>query len=75
MVISTPGGIDIGVRPSFEDALDVFENCRRGEAWNAGTRKQGSVIAVPEIAFSRALLRLGASIVTVWNTASIGHLE
>ncbi len=30
MRISTPGGMDIGVRPSFEGLLTVFENWRRG---------------------------------------------
>lgn len=67
-VISTPGGIDIGVRPSLEGLLDVLENWRRGdEAWKAGTRKPGSVTALPEIAFSRTLLRPGASIVAIVN--------
>lgn len=75
MVISTPGGIDIGIRPSFEALLVVLENCRRGEAWKAGTRKLGSVMAVPEIDFSSTLLRLGASITVVGDPASIGRLN
>ena len=52
MVSSTPGGIDIGVRPSL-DGLEVdAENWRRAAGvaagaellWKAGTRKEGSVI-------------------------------
>lgn len=75
MVISTPGGIDIGVLPSFEDVLGVAENRRLGGAWKAGTRNPGRVTVAPEIAFSNTLLRLGASIVVAWKTASIGRLE
>lgn len=65
MVSSTPGGIDMGVRPSL-DGLDAdAENCRRAAGagaalWKAGTRKEGSDITDEgEI----ALALLGASIV------------
>lgn len=64
MVSSTPGGMEIGVRPSF-DGLEVdAENCRRAagagaQFWNAGTRKEGSV-TTDEGAMALALL--GASI-------------
>lgn len=66
MIKSTPGGIDIGVRPSFEGLFDVFENWRRGAAvWKAGTRKAGSVTGalVPERALSSTFPLLGANIV------------
>ena len=64
MVSSTPGGMEIGVRPSF-DGLDVdAENCRRAagagaQFWKAGTRKEGNV-TMDEGAMALALL--GASI-------------
>lgn len=70
MVSSTPGGIDIGVRPSL-DGFDVdAENCRRAagaaaagaELWKAGTRKEGRVITDEG---DSALALLGASIVAV----------
>lgn len=71
MVSSTPGGIDIGVRPSL-DGLEVdAENWRRAAGvavgaellWKAGTRKEGSVITDEgDIALALA----GASIIVVW---------
>ena len=65
MVSSTPGGIDIGVRPSLEGRFGVLENWRRGAAvWKAGTRKAGRVTAALalEIALSSTLPLLGANI-------------
>lgn len=52
---STPGGMEIGVRPSFDDLLIDVENGRRAE--KAGTRKPGSVVTNGEdaVAFSKAL--------------------
>lgn len=64
MLSSTPGGMEIGVRPSF-DGLEVdAENCRRAagagtQFWKAGTRKEGNV-TTDEGAMALALL--GASI-------------
>lgn len=64
MVSSTPGGIEIGVRPNFEDLEVDAENCRRAagagaQFWKAGTRKEGNV-TMDEGAIALALL--GASI-------------
>ena len=69
MRISTPGGMDIGVRPSLEDLLTVLENWRRDVVmlvllldWKAGRRKLGRV---KDAAFlSRTHPRLGANMVT-----------
>jgi hypothetical protein len=48
-LISTPGGIEMGVLPSLEDRCVVVEKSRREEGagevvWKAGTRKPGSVV-------------------------------
>lgn len=64
-VTSTPGGTEIGVRPSL-DCCDVdAENDRRacvaGALASAGTRKDGSVIIGEEQ--MAALVLLGASMV------------
>lgn len=64
-VTSTPGGTEIGVRPSL-DCCDVdAENGRRagvaGALASAGTRKEGSVIIDEEQ--MAALVLLGASMV------------
>lgn len=64
MVSSTPGGMEIGVRPSFECLEVDAENCRRAagagaQFWKAGTRKEGNV-TTDEGAMALALL--GASI-------------
>lgn len=63
-VSSTPGGIEIGVRPNFEGLEVDAENCRRAagagaQFWKAGTRKKGNV-TMDEGATALALL--GASI-------------
>ena len=73
MVISTPGGMLSGVRPSLDGRVVVAEKLRRAAAaavcWKAGTRKPGRVTTVEEAeaeaAASRTLLRLGANIVMV----------
>jgi hypothetical protein len=39
---STPGGIVIGVRPSFDGRFVVVENCRCANVCHAGTRNPGS---------------------------------
>lgn len=64
MVSSTPGGIEIGVRPSFEGLEVDAENWRRAagagaQFWNAGTRKEGKVTTDEG---AKALAVLGASI-------------
>lgn len=64
IVSSTPGGIEIGVRPSFEGLEVDAENCRRAagaaaQFWKAGTRKEGNV-TMDEGAIALALV--GASI-------------
>lgn len=61
---STPGGMEIGVRPSFEGLAVDAENCRRAagagaQFWKAGTRKEGSVTTNEG---ATALALLGASI-------------
>lgn len=70
MVISTPGGMLRGVRPSLDGRVVVAEKLRRAAApavcWKAGTRKPGSVTTEEdeeEATASRTLLRLGANIV------------
>ena len=67
MVISTPGGMLSGVRPSLDGRVVVAEK-DRVLCWKAGTRKPGSVTTgeeAAEVATSRTLLRLGANIVVV----------
>lgn len=63
---STPGGIEIGVRPSFDDRVAVAENCRRpccAGAASAGTRNEGNVMTEDgESIVAVALVLLGASI-------------
>lgn len=77
MVSSTPGGMEIGVRPSF-DGLEVdAENCRRAagagaQFWKAGTRKEGNV-TMDEGAMALALL--GASIGEVATGCGRGRLH
>lgn len=39
---STPGGIEMGVWPSFEGRFVVVENCRCANVCHAGTRNPGS---------------------------------
>lgn len=39
---STPGGIEIGVRPSFEGRFVVVEKCRCADVCHAGNRNPGS---------------------------------
>lgn len=39
---STPGGIEIGVRPSFEGRFVVVENCLCANVCHAGTRNPGN---------------------------------
>lgn len=62
---STPGGIEIGVLPSFDGRPVVAEKDRVAAlAWKAGTRKLGRMTAEMDgMAFSKALLLLGANIV------------
>lgn len=64
MASSTPGGIEIGVRPSLDGREVVAENGRRASAGaaSAGTRKEGMVTTDDEgnIA-AAALVLLGAS--------------
>lgn len=64
MLSSTPGGMEIGVRPSFEGLAVDAENCRLAagagaQFWKAGTRKEGSVTTDEG---ATALALLGASI-------------
>lgn len=71
IISSTPGGIEMGVRPSL-DGLHVVEvNVRR--VWRAGTRNEGTVVAEGEdaTAFSKALLLHGANIVSCLSERSI----
>ncbi|KAG6022356.1 hypothetical protein E4U41_002276, partial [Claviceps citrina] len=44
---STPGGIVIGVRPSFEGRFVVVENGRCANVCHAGTRNPGGPQAAP----------------------------
>lgn len=63
-VTSTPGGIEIGVRPSLDGRPVDAENCRRpcAGATSAGTRNEGSVMTVEgEKSMAAALVLLGAS--------------
>jgi hypothetical protein len=64
--ISTPGGMEIGVRPSLDGRIAVAEKdllVALDVTWKAGTRKLGRLITdEAEIAFSTARSRLGASI-------------
>lgn len=68
IVSSTPGGIEIGVRPSL-DCCDVdAEKCRRagvagGALASAGTRKQGIVMVGEAPRAAAALALLGPSMV------------
>lgn len=68
MVNSTPGGMEIGVRPSLERCAADAEKGRLADgallAASAGTRNDGRV-AVGEAHRAAALARLGASIVCV----------
>jgi hypothetical protein len=68
-VISTPVGIEIGVRPSFDCGCRVVEKLRCAMPCQAGTRNPGRVTAEDEaIARSNALPWLGDSIVTAdWS--------
>lgn len=64
MVSSTPGGIEIGVRPSLDGRVVDAENCRRpcAGAASAGTRNEGSVMTADgERMVAAALVLLGAS--------------
>jgi hypothetical protein len=63
IISSTPGGIEMGVRPSLDGRHVVEENVRR--VWRAGTRNEGSVEdeGAEATAFSKALLLHGANIV------------
>lgn len=66
MSSSTPGGIESGVRPSFEVLFGVEENCRLDRGCRAGTRIAGTAVAGNEaVAFLNADPPLGASIVVV----------
>lgn len=62
MSSSTPGGIEMGVRPSLDGLVVVEEKVRR--VWRAGTRKLGRGAAEGEeaTALSKALLLHGANI-------------
>lgn len=77
MVSSTPGGIEIGVRPSFEGLAVDAENCRRAagagaQFWKAGTRKEGSVTTDEG---AKALALLGASIGGLATGCGSGQLH
>jgi hypothetical protein len=77
MVSSTPGGIEIGVRPSFEGLGVDAENCRRAagagaQFWKAGTRKEGNVTTDEG---AKALALLGASIGVMATGCSSGRLH
>lgn len=77
MVSSTPGGIEIGVRPSFEGLEVDAENCRRAagagaQFWKAGTRKEGNVTTDEG---AKALALLGASIGDMATGFSSGRLH
>lgn len=64
MVSSTPGGIEIGVRPSLDGRVVDAENCRRpcAGATSAGTRNEGSVMTDDgDRIVAAALVLLGAS--------------
>lgn len=67
---STPGGIEMGMRPSLDCRSLVVENCRcREDDCHAGTRNPGSVTAGDDdAAWPNALLQLGAILVTIANT-------
>lgn len=67
IISSTPGGIEMGVRPNLDGLHVVEENVRR--VWRAGARKPGAVDAKGEdtTAFSKALLLHGANMVAVWT--------
>lgn len=77
MVSSTPGGMEIGVRPSFEGLEVDAENCRRAagagaQFWKAGTRKEGNV-TTDEGAMTLALV--GASIGMLATGSGSGRLH
>jgi hypothetical protein len=77
MVSSTPGGIEIGVRPSFEGLEVDTENWRRAagagaQFWKAGTRKEGKVTTDEG---AKALALLGASIGNKATVFSSGRLH
>lgn len=66
MVSSTPGGIEIGVRPSLDGRAADAENCRRpcaAGATSAGTRNEGSVMtdAGERMVAAALVLQLGTS--------------
>jgi hypothetical protein len=66
MSSSTPGGSEIGVRPSFDGRGDEVENWRGVDACHAGTRNAGSVIFDDDgTAWRNACLPVGASIVVI----------
>lgn len=80
MESSTPGGMEMGVRPSLDCGWFVAEKGRRAVvvvfafAWKAGTRKLGNKTVDDEgfKALLRAGARLGASMLGVnWR----GHTE
>ena len=66
MISSTPGGIDIGVRPSFDWHPGVVENCRglvANVVCHAGTRNRGRDTACEENMAWRSALPLQGAIV------------
>lgn len=66
MLSSTPGGMEIGMRPSLDGLPVVAENWRAGVVWKAGTRNDGSDTTEGDsIALLRARPLLGANIVVV----------
>lgn len=64
---STPGGIEMGVRPSFEGRFEVVEKCRgTANVCHAGTRNPGSVVAdEAAMTFPNAVPRLGANMAAI----------
>ncbi len=63
---STPGGIEMGIRPSFDCRCVEADSRRTGTDWKAGTRKDGSEVTEEEsTALTKALPLLCASIVTL----------
>ena len=64
MAMSTPGGTEIGVRPSLDGLLAVTEKGRLGVDCSAGTRKMGKVKPLEHpMAFARALPSPGRNMV------------
>lgn len=71
---STPGGIEMGSRPSFDGrAADAEKDLAPGD-WNAGMRKDGNnVIEQGSMAFARALVLPGASMVAGCSDDDFTH--